>query len=399
MARTVKPLTETQIKNAKAKDKTYTLSDGGGMYLEINKNAGKWWRFRYNYNDKIKKVSLGTYPDTTLANARVKRNEARNILATENRDPFVKVVVQQKEEVVQKTFREWAEWYIIEISSELSDTHITRTVKGFKKDVYPIIGKMYMNDIKAKHIIKIMHVMKNRGAVESARKVFSSIKRVFEKAISNYPDDIERNPASDIKLSDVIGAKKTTNYPIITDPKELGTLLIAIKEYTGNTSTKLALTMIAHTFVRPANIRLAQWDEIDFKARQWIIPATKMKTKKELIVPLSEQVLELLKEAKNNSPLLFPSIRSKTSPMSDNALVGALRRMDYTRDEIVAHSFRGIFSTITHEKGVYAHDVIETQLAHTVGSSVSQAYNRAKYLDERTQMMQWWSNYLESIQI
>ncbi|WP_372998376.1 tyrosine-type recombinase/integrase [Sulfurimonas sp.] len=397
MARTVKPLTETQIKNAKAKDKTYTLSDGGGMYLEINKNGGKWWRFRYNYNDKIKKVSLGIYPDTTLANARAKRNEARNVLATESRDPFIKIVVQHKEEVVQKTFKEWSEWYIIEISSELSDTHITRTIKGFKKDVYPIIGKMYMNDIKAKHIIKIMHVIKNRGAVESARKVFSSIKRVFEKAISNYPDEIERNPASDIKLSDVIGAKKTTNYPIITDPKELGTLLVAIQEYTGNTSTKLALIMIAHTFVRPANIRLAQWDEIDFKSKQWIIPASKMKTKKELIVPLSEQVLELLQDAKNDSALLFPSIRSKTSPMSDNALVGALRRMDYTRDEIVAHSFRGIFSTIAHEKGVYAHDVIETQLAHTIGSSVSQAYNRAKYLEDRTSMMQWWSDYLTKI--
>jgi integrase len=256
-----------------------------------------------------------------------------------------------------------------------------------------------MNDIKAKYIIKIMHVMKDRGAVESARKVFSSIKRVFEKAISNYPDEIERNPASDIKLSDVIGAKKTTNYPIITDPKELGTLLIAIEEYKGNTSTKLALTMIAHTFVRPANIRLAQWDEIDFKAKQWIIPATKMKTKKELIVPLSEQVLALLQEAKNNSPLLFPSIRSKTSPMSDNALVGALRRMDYSRDEIVAHSFRGIFSTIAHEKGIYTHDAIETQLAHTVGSSVSQAYNRAKYLEDRTSMMQWWSNYLANVMI
>ena len=124
-----------------------------------------------------------------------------------------------------------------------------------------------------------------------------------------------------------------------------------------------------------------------------------MKTKKELIVPLSKQVVELLQEAKNDSALVFPSIRSKTSPMSDNALVGALRRMDYSRDEIVAHSFRGIFSTIAHEKGVYAHDVIETQLAHTVGSSVSQAYNRAKYLDERTQMMQWWSDYLTDMVI
>lgn len=397
MARTVKPLTETQIKNAKPKEKTYTLSDGGGMYLEINQNGGKWWRFRYNHNDKIKKTSLGTYPDTTLADARKKRDAARNILANDNIDPFAKKVVQKKEEVVQKTFTEWSEWYISEISSELSDSHISRTIKGFKKDVYQIIGYMPMNDIKARDIIKIMHVMKDRGATESARKIFSSINRVFAKALSNFPDEIERNPTADIKLGDILGPKKTTNYPIITDPKELGILLKSIQDYTGHVSTKLALIMIAHTFVRPANIRYAKWVEFDLKAKQWVIPASKMKTKKELIVPLSKQVIELLEEAKNDSELVFPSLRSKTSPMSDNALVGALRRVGYSRDEIVAHSFRGIFSTIAHEKGVYSHDVIETQLAHTVGSSVSQAYNRAKYLDERAQMMQWWSDYLTEL--
>ena len=397
MARTVKPLTETQIKNAKAKEKTYTLSDGAGMYLEINKNGGKWWRFRYNHNDKTKKVSLGIYPDVTLANARAKRDTARNILANGDKDPFAKVVVQQKEEVVQKTFKIWAEWYIDQISTELSDGHISRTIKGLKKDVYPIIGEMFVNDIKARDIIKIMHIMKDRGATESARKTFSSINRVFAKALSNFPDEIDRNPTSDLKLGDILGPKTTTNYPIITEPKELGILLKSIHEYTGHVSTKLGLIMIAHTFVRPINIRYAKWNEIDLKTKQWVIPASKMKTKKELIVPLSKQVLELLEEAKNDSELVFPSIRSKTSPMSDNALVGALRRIGYTREEIVAHSFRGIFSTIAHEKGIYAHDVIETQLAHTVGSSVSQAYNRAKYLDERTLMMQWWSDYLTNI--
>jgi len=413
MAKIVKPLTETQIKNAKSKEKTYTLGDGGGLYLEVNVKGGKWWRFRYYYETKAKKISFGTYPTTTLKQARFKRDEAKSILANENRDPFAKVVVHEDTEVVQKTFKEWAKWYIDEISTELSDSHIARTIKSFKKDVYPEIGHILMNDIKTKDIIEIMRTMKERGAIESARKTFSSINRVFSKTISNFPDEIERNPTADISLSDVIGKKKTVSYPVITESKALGTLLNIISEYgvrneadtddktRAHSSTRLALMMLPHVFTRPTNLRLARWEDINLKTKQWIIPADKMKTKKELIVPLSKQVILILKEAKEQSPdsdLVFPSNRGKHTPMSDNALVGALRRMDYTRDEIVAHSFRGIFSTIAHEQAKYQHDVIETQLAHTVGSQVSQAYNRAKHLEERTEMMQWWSNHLTQIQ-
>ncbi|MBS4067707.1 MAG: tyrosine-type recombinase/integrase [Sulfurimonas sp.] len=401
MAKIIKPLTEIQIKNAKAKEKTYTIGDGGGMYLEINSNGGKWWRYRYELNGKTKKVSLGVYPATTLADARKKRDAARSILANEDRDPFLKIVAPINPQVVQKTFKEWAEWYIEEISKELSDSHVTRTLKTFRKDVYPFIGNMPINDIKTKDIINIMHIMKNRNATESARKTFSAISRVFAKAISNFPDDIERNPTVDISLRDVIGKKQTKNYPIITDPKELGILLKNIQDYTGDVSTRLALTMLAHVFTRPSNVRLAEWSEVDLVAKQWVIPAQKMKTNKELIVPLSKQIIELLEVAKQysyDSELIFPSNRSRRSPMSDNAMVGALRRMGYSRDEIVAHSFRGIFSTIAHEKAIYVHDIIETQLAHTVGSQVSQAYNRAVYLKERTEMMQWWSDYLVEVQ-
>ena len=401
-------MTEKQIRALKAKEKTYTVPDGNGMYLEINTKGAKYWRFRYVFEGKTKKVSLGVYPTTTLADARAKRDRAKGILANEGRDPFAKEPVQKNNENVQKTFQEWAEWYIEGITNELSDSHVSRTIKTLKKDVYPIIGQMPMNDIKARDIIKIMHNMKERGAIESARKTFSSINRIFGKALSNFPDDIERNPTSDIILSDVIGKKKVQSYPIITDPKELGILLTTITEYgveegptRAHSSTRLALLMLAHVFTRPSNVRFAKWDEIDLEAKQWVIPASKMKTKKELIVPLSQQVLDILQEAKLHSPdseLVFPSNRSKTSPMSDNAMVGALRRMGYDRNEIVAHSFRGIFSTIAHEKALFSHDVIETQLAHSVGSNVSQAYNRAKHLEERRNMMTWWSNYLSNLQ-
>ncbi len=356
---------------------------------------------------------MGVYPEVSLAGARTKREEYKSIIANENRNPFIQEVIHSKPIVIQKTFKEWAEWYINEISTELSDSHISRTIKSFKKDVYPEIGDIYMNDILTRDIIRIMHIMKDRGAIESARKTFSSINRVFSKAISNYPDDIDRNPTADISLSDVIGKKKTVSYPVITNAKKLGTLLNLISEYgvrdeadtndktRAHSSTRLALMMLPHVFTRPTNLRLARWEEINLDTKQWIIPADKMKTNKELIVPLSKQVIAILKEAKecsNDSELVFPSNRGKNTPMSDAALVGGLRRMGYARNEIVAHSFRGIFSTIAHEKAKYLHDVIETQLAHSVGSQVSQAYNRAKHLEDRIEMMQWWSDYLEQIQ-
>jgi len=404
-------MTATGAKNAKPKNKEYTLSAGESLYLVIKPSGVKSWLFRYRVDNKSFKKSLGKYPALTLEKAREKRNAAKVDLAN-GIDPFPKKVHEKVHTKEEKTFKEWAEWYIETLYTDgLSDTHISRTIKSFKKDVYPIIGDMPINDIMTRDIIKILHVMKERTAIESARKTFSSINRVFSKAISNFPDDINRNPTSDISLSDVIGKKKTVSYPVITDDKELGLLIKSISEYglgeqegqqtlRGHSSTRLALMMLAHVFTRPSNVRLAEWEEIDLKAKQWIIPASKMKTKKELIVPLSKQVLKILEEAKEVSPLsklVFPSNRSITSPFSDAAMVGALRRIGYDRSEIVAHSFRGIFSTIAHEDKTYSHDVIETQLAHTVGSQVSQAYNRAKHLPERVEMMQWYSDHLEHI--
>ena len=406
-----KQITATGAKNAKPKDKEYTLAAGEGLYLVVKPSGSKSWSLRYRIDAKPFKKSLGKYPALTLEEARLKRNAAKADLAN-GIDPFPKKVHKKVHIEIAKTFREWAEWYIGTLYDDaLSETHIMRTIKAFRKDVYPVIGDSPINDIMARDIIRILHIMKERGAIESARKTFSSINRVFAKAISNYPDDIDRNPTSDISLSDVIGKKQTVSYPIITDDKDLGTLLNAIKEYglgeqagqqtlRGHSSTRLALMMLAHVFTRPSNVRLATWEEVDLNAKQWIIPGSKMKTKKELIVPLSTQVIAILKEAKEASPnskLIFPSNRSITSPFSDAAMVGALRRLGYDRSEIVAHSFRGIFSTITHEKAVYIHDVIETQLAHSVGSQVSQAYNRAKHLEERTEMMQWYSDHLEYI--
>lgn len=393
-------LTATQVKTLKPKDKLYTITDGKGLSLEVTPQGSKRWRFRYRLNNKPMRKSFGIYPDVSLLQAREKRDKARKAIA-EGIDPFIK---EEQENVStikhDKTFKEWSEYYLHKVAADLSEAHLARSLKGWKKDVYPEIGDTPMNDIKPKDIIRILHKMADRGAKESAKKTFSSISRVYDVAIANYPDEVELNPCKSVSLKDVIGISKTNNYPIITNEKELGILLDLIKNYKGHISTRLALQFIAHTFVRPINIRYAQWNEIDMKSKQWIIPSNKMKTKKELIVPLSKQAIAILEEAREHSAdskLIFPSTRGKDTPLSDAALVGALRRIGYTKDEIVAHSFRGIFSTIAHEHGKFSHDVIETQLAHTVGSKVSQAYNRALYLKERTQMMEWYSDYLENL--
>nr|WP_275847734.1 integrase arm-type DNA-binding domain-containing protein [Sulfurimonas sp. SAG-AH-194-I05] len=392
-------LTNTQLKALKPQNKLYRVTDYDSLSIEVPVSGKLRWRFRYRFNGKAIQKSFGTYPEVSLKDARDMRDDARILLA-KSIDPFASAKIEEKKEE-EKTFREWSDYYLQKVIDDVTETHLTRTLKGFKADVYPYIGDMRMNSIKAKDIIQVVNVMANRGAKESAKKVFSSISRCFQVCMANFPDDIERNPCKDIALRDLLGKRKEVHYPIITDSRELGLLIGAISDYQGHTSTKLALLMIAHTFVRPHNIRHAKWEQINLNTKQWIIPANEMKTRKELIVPLSIQVISILKDAKsisNPDSYIFPSPKSKTSPLSDAALVGALRRLGYTKEQIVAHSFRGIFSTLTHEAAKYDHAVIETQLAHSVGSSVSQAYNRAIYLKERTEMMQWYSDLLEKYQ-
>lgn len=391
-------LTNTQLKTLKSEKKLYRVTDYDGLSIEVPIKGKLRWRFRYRFNNKPIQKSFGTYPEISLKEARTLRDNARAQIAKDI-DPFLTKKVEEVKE--EKTFKQWSEYYLDKVADDVTETHLVRTLKGFKADVYPCIGDMSMNDIKAKSIIEVVNTMADRGAKESAKKVFSSISRCFQVCMANFPDDIERNPCKDIALRDLLGKRKEVHYPIITDSKELGILLNAITEYKGHTSTRLALLMIAHTFVRPHNIRHAKWVQVNLETAQWIIPANEMKTRKELIVPLSTQVIKILKEVQsisNPDSYVFPSPKSKTTPLSDAALVGALRRLGYTKEQIVAHSFRGIFSTLTHEVAQFDHAIIETQLAHSVGSSVSQAYNRAVYLKERTQMMQWYSDLLEKYQ-
>ena len=402
MARATTTLTATQIKQAKAKEKDYKLFDGGGLFLFVTKKGSKLWRLKYSFDGKEKSLSLGQYPTITLIKARELREKykidiSNGINPTEQKRED-KETKQQEEIKNINTFQKIA-LERLDKEDNISEAHYKRTINAFKNDCFRYIGDKYIDDVTAQDLIKIIQIMNDRGVKDSARKLFYSISKTFKWAVAN--NKAKRNPASDISLIDILGKKSQTHYPTITDDKGIKNLLISIKEYQGELSTKYALIMLSYTFVRPSNVRLALWDEIDLESKQWVIPAKKMKTKDEFIIPLTPTLIKLLEDIKlysGDSPYLFPSTKSRTTPLSDGALLGAVRRIGYNKEEFTPHGFRAMFSTIAHEKSPFNYDVIETQLAHSVGNSVSKAYNRAKYLDERVKLLNWWSDYLDEIQ-
>ncbi len=418
------PLTETKIKAEIKKfdlNKSKYIFDGDGLYLEIRKSSKAFWQFKYTFEGKARKKSLGQYPVITLANARSMRLNAKTKIAN-GEDPFLVIIEEDITKPKEYTFKQGSQIYSDEYMITQSQGHYSRTFKGWERDLYVQkskngkkdnfaalrIGDKSMNEIDISDIRAIIKMMIDRGAPQSASKVFSSIKLVYDYMIQAHNKKsgyrrITSNPCDSIKLKFLIHREKK-HYPIITEENELRALLINMDKLSSAPSIRLGLKMIAHTFVRPSNIRTARWEHINLTTKEWIIPKELMKgtkkKRKSLVVPLSTQVIKILKEAKaeyGDVGLIFPSPRSRTQPLSDAALLSVIRRMGYTTKELVAHSFRGMFSTIAHEKNKFYHDVIESQLAHTVGSDVSRAYNRAQYKDTRVQMMQWYSDYLEGI--
>jgi len=402
MARTVTPLTDTKIKTAKQKEKDYKLFDGGGLFLLVTKRNTKLWRLKYRFDGREKLLALGAYPEISLSKARELREINKKLLADGINPSAAKQEIrelQHKEDTKHlNTFKTIALQRLEKIKEDISEPHYKGTLRGFVNDTFPYIGNKNINDITSRDIIAILKRMMERDIRNSTQKVYQQIGKTFKYAVAHGIAD--RNPCADIEIGEIIGKTNEQHYPTITDNTGIKNLFTSINEYGGELSTKYALLFLAYTFVRPSNVRLALWSEIDLKNKQWVIPAKKMKTKDEFIVPLTDTVIALLEDIKlysGDSPYLFPSTKSKSTPLSDGALLGAIRRMGYTKEEFTPHGFRAMFSTIAHEKSGFAYDVIETQLAHSVGNSVSQAYNRAKYLNERVKLMQWWSNYLNEV--
>ncbi len=434
MPRATKPLTDTEIKKAKPKAKDYKLFDGHGLYLLVTKAGGKLWRLKYRIHEKEKLIALGAYPNVPLANktaldeqgnpilddngnaitikgARRLRDEMKMLIASgiDPSDQRAKTKKQNELEAQKRehTFKNIALLRLSKKADGMSEAHHKRQKNAFENDVFPMMGDMYIDDISALDVIAVVSKMMERGVAESARKAYYSISKTFKWAVTNIDPKTGKsyaksNPCTNIELEEIVGKTGDSNYPTITDDKGIGKLLRDIDGYSGDFTTKQALRVMPYVALRPFNIRYAEWKEVDFDNKRWIISGDKMKTGKDLIVPLSDSVMDILKETQpytGDSDYIFPSSRSKKSPMGETTLVRAIRRMGYTKYELVAHSFRAMFSTVCNEKWQHknSRDIIDAQLAHSVGSRVSQSYNRAEYLDERTRLMQWWADFLDGV--
>jgi len=390
-------LTDVAIRKAKPADKTQRLFDGGGMYLELSPAGGKWWRLKYRFGGKEKRLSLGTYPDTGLADAREKRGAARQLLAA-GVDPGEqrKAAKAAGEERSANSFEVIAREWHAKQSATWVDLHASRIMLRLENDVFPWLGNRPIADITAKELLATVNRIVDRGAVESAHRVLQNCGQVMRYAIAT--GRAERNPATDLRGA--LPPVKQTHHAAIIEPIAIGGLLRAMDGYQGSLVTKSALRLAPLVFVRPGELRHAEWGEFDLDGAQWNLPAEKMKMREAHIVPLAPQAVAILRELYSltgRGRYVFPSARSPQRPMSNNAVLSALRRMGYTTDEMSGHGFRAMARTVLDEVLHFRPDYIEHQLAHAVKDPNGRAYNRTAHLIERRKMMVGWADYLDTL--
>jgi integrase len=389
-------LSKLLIDKTKPQAKSVRLSDGRGMYLEISPAGGKWWRFKYRFAGKERRISLGVYPDVPLAAAREKREEARRQVAAgidpgEQRKAAKVALAESTENTFEAISREWFGLF----STKWVKGHADKIIRRLELNVFPWLGSRPIKAITAPELLAALRRVESRGANETAHRALQVCGRVFRYAIAT--GRAERDPSRD--LSGALAPIQERHFASITEPLAVGELLRAIDAYKGAFVTRCALRLAPLVFVRPGELRSAQWAEFDFDKSEWRIPASRMKSRVQHIVPLSTQAVAILRELQpltGRFPFAFPSVRSRFRAMSENAITGALRRMGYTGQDMTGHGFRSMASTLLNEQG-WNRDAIERQLAHGERDAVRAAYNYAEHLPERRRMMQAWADYLEKL--
>lgn len=390
------PLTDTAIRNAKPTEKPYKLADERGLFLLIHPNKGRYWRFKYRFDGKEKLLALGVYPDVSLKVAREKREDARKQIAagidpSHHRKAHKAAKAAGDTNIFEVVAREWFEKH----SSNWVASHADKIIRRFEKDVFPWMGTRPIGDIKAPELLAVLRRIENRGALETAHRALQNCGQVFRYAVAT--GRAERDPSGDLRGA--LPPARPTHHPSITEPKAIGAMLRAIDGYQGSLVTKCALKLAPLVFVRPGELRKAEWSEFRLDAAEWRIPATRMKMREQHIVPLSTQAIAVLKEIQpltGNGRYVFPGARTNGRPMSENTVNAALRRLGYTSNEMTGHGFRSIASTHLNEQG-WHRDAIERQLAHAERDEIRAAYNYAEHLPERKRMMQAWADYLEAL--
>ena len=388
----VATLSETKLRAAKSKERPYKLFDERGLFLLVTPSGGRLWRLRYRMGALEKLISLGAYPDVTLKRAREKRDEARRLIA-DDIDPSAQRKAQRA--ALLDTFEGVAEEWLALQSKSLAPETISILGARLNSALYPYLGSRPVAAITAQELLAALRRIEARGRHETAHRVRTLAVRVLRYAVAT--GRAQHDVAADLK--DVLAPVKSRNFASVTDPARVGELMRAIHGYSGHPVTALAMKLAPLVFVRPGELRAAEWSEFDLPNAEWRIPAARMKMKELHIVPLARQAITILRELEplaRGGRYLFPSLRTHDRPMSDNTINAALRRLGYSSEEQTGHGFRSMASTLLNEQG-FPPVVIELQLAHTARNKERAAYNKAQRLPERRKMMQAWANYLDGL--
>jgi len=390
-------MTDIKARTSKSKEKSYKITDGDGLFLLVHPTGGKWWRFKYRFGGKEKLLALGTYPEVSLANARERRDAARKQVAagidpSEARRALKAAKGAGRNNSFEVVAREWHGKF----AKQWSAVHAATILCRLTKEIFPWLGSRPIDEIKAPELLKVLRRMESRGAIDTAHRIRNHCCNIFRYAIAT--GRAERDPAAD--LMGALPPVKNKHMAAPTDPKQFAPLLQAIEAFEGSFVVKCAMLLAPMLFVRPGELRHAEWAEIDFETAEWNIPGHKMKMKEPHLVPLPLQAVEILKTLHpltGSGKYVFPCHRSPLRCMSENAVNAGLRRLGFEKSEITGHGFRAVARTILDEVLHVRPDYIEHQLAHAVRDPNGRAYNRTSHLEERRKMMQLWADYLDEL--
>lgn len=388
-------LSDISIRNAKPATKPVKMYDAGGLFLLLNPNGSRWWRLKYRFGGKEKLLSFGTYPEVTLKEAREKRDQARKLLSSdidpgEHRKAHKAAKADRAANSFEVIAREWFAKY----SANWTSDHGNRIIRRFERDIFPWIGGRPIAEITAPELLAAIRRIENRGALETSHRALSNCGQVFRYGIAT--GRVDRDISNDLRGA--LSPVKGEHFAAITEPNRVAEFLRAMDGYVGTLPVRCALRLAPLVFVRPGELRNARWEDINLDAAEWRYTVTKTNTPH--IVPLSKQAIGILLELQpltGQGKYLFPSARANTRPMSDNAILAAMRRIGISKEEMSGHGFRAMARTILDEVLGIRPDYIEHQLAHAVRDPNGRAYNRTAHLPERRKMMQQWADYLDTL--
>jgi len=388
-------LTDREVRGAKPREQDYKLGAGRGLALVVKANGTKLWRGKYRVAGREKSLSIGVYPEVTLKDARDEWEDARRLLRNGG-DPSAEKRARRRAgdgNTFEAVAREW----FAKQKPRWAESHSIRIIRRLERDVFPYLGKMPVETISAPDVLSVVRRIEKRKAIETAHRAAQNVSQVMRFAIATGRATTDPTTA----LRGALEAKTVRHHAAITDPDGLGNLLREIDAYRGSSRvTEAALRMAPHVFVRPAELRRAEWDEIDLGDALWTIPSEKMKGRESHMVPLSRQVLAILEELHprtSSGRFVFPNARTADRPMSENALLAALRGLGYGKDDVTPHGFRATARTLLDEALEFPPHLVEHQLAHSVRDALGRSYNRTKHLTQRRDMMQRWSDYLDEL--